>query len=74
MGINIGPRVLGFASLAQDTGCNLVDLAIELEEGVVGKVLEGELPLGGVTRVLIDIYNVSWNRDKRKEENVLQSS
>ena len=52
MGIDVGPGVLGFASLKEDVGCDLVDLANHLEEGILGKMLERELALGGVARVL----------------------
>jgi hypothetical protein len=45
-------RTLGLAGLEEDVGDDLVDLADELEERVLGQVLEGELSLGGVSRVL----------------------
>lgn len=52
MSIDVGPGVLGLAGLKQDVGCDLVDLANHLEEGILGEVLERELALGGVARVL----------------------
>lgn len=52
MGVHVGPGVLGLAGLEEDVGDDLVDLADELEEGVLRQVLEGELSLRGVSRVL----------------------
>lgn len=37
--------------LGQDTRSDLVDLADQLEHGVIGQVAESELALGSVTRV-----------------------
>lgn len=51
MGVHIGPGVLGLTLLQQHIGDNLVELGDQLEHGVVGKVLHGELPLAGVARV-----------------------
>lgn len=49
--VDVGVGVLGLAVLGEDTGGNLVDLADELEHGVVGQVLLGELALGDVAGV-----------------------
>jgi hypothetical protein len=51
VGVDVGEGVLGLAVLGEDTGGDLVDLGDEVEHGVVGKVLEGELALADVTRV-----------------------
>jgi hypothetical protein len=51
VGVDVGVGVLGLAVLGKDTGGNLVDLADELEHGIVGQVLLGELALGDVTGV-----------------------
>lgn len=47
---------LCFASLKEDVRDDLVDLANELEHGVIGEVLEGKLALSSVTRVLMYQY------------------
>lgn len=39
MSVDVGVRVLGLAVLSQDTRGNLVDLADELEHGVLGEVV-----------------------------------
>lgn len=52
VGVHVGPGVLGLAGLEEDVGHDLVDLADELEEGVLRQVLEGKLSLGGVSGVL----------------------
>jgi hypothetical protein len=49
--INVGVGVLGLAVLGKNTGSNLVDLADELEHGVIGQVLLRKLALGDVARV-----------------------
>lgn len=51
MGIDVGVGVLGLAVLGEDLGGDLVDLADELEHGVLGEVLLGELALGRVAGV-----------------------
>lgn len=51
VGIDVGVRVLGLAVLGENAGGNLVDLADELEHGVVGQVLLGKLALGNVAGV-----------------------
>jgi hypothetical protein len=51
VGVDVGVGVLGLAVLGENTGGDLVDLADELEHGVVGQVLLGELALGDVTGV-----------------------
>ena len=49
--VNVGVWVLGLSVLGKDTGGNLVDLADELEHGVIGQVLLSELALGDVAGV-----------------------
>ena len=51
VGIDVGPGVLGLASLEKDVRNKVVDLANKLEEGVVGEVLQGKLALSGVTGI-----------------------
>ena len=43
---------LGFTSLEEDIRNDLVDLTDQLEQWVIGQVLEGEFTLGSVSRVL----------------------
>lgn len=50
--VNVGPGVLGLASLEENLGRDVVDLTDELEEGIGGQVLLGELALSGVARIL----------------------
>lgn len=50
-GINVREGVLGLAVLGQDTRSNLVDLADQVEHGVLGQLAEGKLALGDVTGV-----------------------
>ena len=51
VGVDVGVGVLGLAVLGENTGGDLVDLADELEHGVVGQVLLSELALGDVAGV-----------------------
>lgn len=51
VGVDIGPGVFDLLVSTQDLGGDLVDLGDELEQVVVGHVLETELALGGVTGV-----------------------
>lgn len=51
MGIDVGVGVLGLAVLGEDLGGDLVDLADELEHGVAGHLLLGELALGRVAGI-----------------------
>ena len=51
MGVNIWPWVLGLALLEENTWDDFVELGDQLEELVVGEVLEGELALASVTWV-----------------------
>lgn len=51
VGINVGVRVLGLAVLGQDTGRDLVDLADQLEHGVIGQLAQGKLALRDVAGV-----------------------
>lgn len=51
VGVDVGEGVLGLAVLGEDAGGDLVDLGDELEHGVLGEVLEGELALADVAGV-----------------------
>lgn len=51
MGVHIRPRVLCLTRLQQNTRDDIVNLTNEFEERVIGKVLEGELALGGVAGI-----------------------
>jgi hypothetical protein len=51
VGIYVGPWVLGLTVLGQDTGNDVVQLADETEERIVGQVLESELTLSHVTGI-----------------------
>lgn len=61
--VNIWPRVLDLAQFGQDWRHNLVDVADELEQRVVGQMLEGELALASVARIGLaeDSVSVSGN-------------
>ena len=63
VGINVGPGVLGLALLGEDLGHDVVELGGELEERVVGEVLEGELALAGVPRVSLAEHGVAVSGD-----------
>ena len=49
--VNVGEGVLGLAVLGQDTGGDLVDLADQLEHGVIGQLAEGKLALRHVAGI-----------------------
>lgn len=49
--INIGVWVLGLSMLSEDARGNIVDLANQLEHGVLGELLESELALGHVAGI-----------------------
>lgn len=51
MAVDVGVRVLGLAMLREDPWHDLVDGVDDLEQLVVGHVLEGELPLARVSGV-----------------------
>ena len=59
MSVNIWPWVLGLALLEEDTWDDFVELGDQLEELVVGEVLEGELALALVTWVSLAKNGVS---------------
>lgn len=63
MGIDIRPWVLRLSSLEKDVRDDVVYLADELEERVIGKVLKSELALSSVARVGLaqDGVTVTWN-------------
>lgn len=49
--IYIGPGVLDLAGFEENWRHHLVDLGDQLEQLIVGQMLEGELPLAGITRI-----------------------
>ena len=51
VGIDVGPGVLGLASLEEDVRNKVVDLADELEHLVIRQVLQGEFTLSSVARI-----------------------
>ena len=59
VGIDVGEGVLGLAVLGQDTGGDLVDLADQLEHGVIGKLAQSKLALGDVTGVSLTQNSVT---------------
>lgn len=59
VGINVGVGVLGLAVLGEDLGGDLVDLADEVEHGVVGHLLLGELALGHVAGISLAEHSVA---------------
>ena len=63
VGVDVGVRVLGLAVLGENARSDLVDLADELEHGVVGQVLLGEFALGDVTGVGLAENGVAVTRD-----------
>lgn len=52
MSVNIRPWIFGLAGFQKNVGRDVVNLADQLEKGIIWKVLEREFALGGVTRVL----------------------
>jgi hypothetical protein len=52
VGVHVGPGVLGLTGGEENVGDEVVELTDELEELVVGEVLEGELSLSLVSGVL----------------------
>lgn len=67
--INVRPWVLDLAQFSQDWRHNLVDVADELEQRVVGQMLEGELALASVARIGLaeDSVSVAGNDLSRLE-------
>ena len=63
VGIDIGVGVLGLSVLSQDTRGNLVDLADELEHGVIGEMLLSKGPLGHVAGVGLAENGVAISRN-----------
>jgi len=61
--IYVGPWVLSLALLEEDVGNDLVKLGDELEELVVGKVLESEFSLAGVSGISLSENSVTVARD-----------
>ena len=61
MGINIRPRVFSLTGFQKNVGRDVVNLADQLEQGIIRKVLEREFALGSVTRVL---HVVRYQREK----------
>ncbi|KAH6504371.1 hypothetical protein HBI55_012730 [Parastagonospora nodorum] len=63
VGIDVGVWVLGLSVLSENTGGDLVDLADELEHGVIGQVLLGKLALGNVAGVGLAEDGVAVSRN-----------
>jgi len=63
VGINIGPWVLGLSVLSEDWRNDLVENADELEERIVGKILQSELTLASVTGISLSENSVSESGD-----------
>mmetsp|Transcript_26202 Transcript_26202/g.84300 ORF Transcript_26202/g.84300 Transcript_26202/m.84300 type:complete len:345 (+) Transcript_26202:92-1126(+) len=63
VGVHVGPRVLGLAVLGEHVGHDLVDGGHDVEQRVVGQVLEGELALSRVARVRLAQHGVAVARD-----------
>ena len=63
VGINVGVGVFGLAVLGEDTRGNLVDLADELEHGVLGHLLLGEGALRSVSGVSLAENSVAVTGD-----------
>ena len=61
--VDVGPRVLGLAVLGENVGDRLVDRANNLEEGIVGHVLERKLALGGVARIRLAQHSMAVTGD-----------
>lgn len=61
--INVGVRVLGLSMFSQNTRSNLVDLADELEHGVVGQMAKSKFALRHVTRIGLTEHSVSVSRN-----------
>ena len=61
--INIGVRVLGLAVLGQDARSDLVNLADQLEHGVIRQLAESKLALGRVARVGLAKNGVTVSRN-----------
>src|SRR5277367_1022867 len=57
--VDVGPRVLDLASLEQNRRNNLVHIRHELEQRVVGQVLQGKLPLARIARVRLSENGVA---------------
>ena len=57
--IYIGPGVLDLAGFSEDWGHDLVDLGNQLEEFIVGQMLEGELALAGVAGIGLTEHSVT---------------
>ncbi len=61
--VHVGPRVLGLALLGEHGGHDGVELLDELDEGIVGQVLGGELGLSGEARIGLPEHSVTEARD-----------
>jgi len=63
VGINVGVRVLSLAVLRQDTWSDLVDLADEVEHGIIGELAKSKFALRDVTRIGLAENCVAIARD-----------
>ena len=57
--VHVGPGVLGLALLGEHARSHLVDHVDQLEERIVGQVLEAELHLRGVARIGLAQHGVA---------------
>ena len=63
MGVHVRVWVLGLSMLRQNTWSNVVNLAYELEHGVIWEMLEREFTLGHVSRVGLSEDGVAVSGD-----------
>lgn len=61
--VHVRVRVLGLAVLGQDTGHDVIDGVDDLEERIIGQVLQGELTLALVARISLAEHSVTVARD-----------
>ena len=70
MRVDVGPGVLDLAELQENIGHDLVHVGHELEHGVVGHLLEGELALTRVAGVSLTKHGVTVARHNLEEQTV----
>ena len=71
VGVHVGPGVLGLALLQQDWGHHLVELGHQLEERVVGKMLQSKFALADVARVSLPEHSMPKARHYLQWRNTL---
>ncbi len=70
VGVHVGVRVLGLAVLGQHTGHHVIDGVHDLEEWVVGQILQSELALALVARVGLAEHGVAVTGNEIDKENL----